>query len=209
MGKNRRSTTAKERMLKKIRHALLQKKENPYPQFEDTSLFEDLSHALSITFAEQLTRVNGHFIYCEDEFQLIENLLLLAEKRKFSKIYAWEKSIQEFLQHYEFPFFATDRDFEQAQVGITACEALIARSGSILVSSGTEAGRRLSSTPPIHIVFARKSQLVPDLKDGLALVRTRYGANSPPSMISIITGQNISHSDAQNPKESYVFFLDA
>lgn len=200
MGKNSRTTTAKERMLKNIRHALLQKKENPFPGFEEAPLFEVPTGPLSILFAEEFSEAGGQFIYCEDEFQLIENLLLLAQKKKFNKIYAWEKSIQDFLMHYEFPFFHSDTNFDQAEVGISACEALIARTGSILISSRTEAGRRLSSYSPAHIVFARADQVVLDIKDGLSLIQERYSKSAQlPSFQSLITGQS----------EVYVFLLES
>src|SRR5690606_19015642 len=113
------------------------------------------------------TAVAGKFVYCEDEVSFIENLLSLAEKEKLRKMYAWEPSIQRLLDRYEFPFFRTEKDFSDAEAGITTCEALIARSGSILVSNGNAGGRRLTIYPSIHVVVAYTSQLVMDIKDGL------------------------------------------
>lgn len=201
-------------MLKKIRHALLQKRENPYPNFEETSLYSADPDPIDIKFAQQFTAVAGKFIYCEDELQFIENLVLLAEQQKLRKLYAWEAHIQELLAQYDFPFFSTDRDFMDAEVGITSCEALIARSGSILVSNGNTAGRRLGIYPHIHVVIGYTSQLVWDIKDGLTLIANKYDDHLP-SMVSLVTGPSRTADiektlvmGAHGPKELYLFLLE-
>ena len=210
----RETTTSKEKMLKKIRKALLEKRDNPYPNLEDTPLYEENSEYLEVVFAEQLTAVSGHFLYCEDEIQFIENLLQLAEDKNLRKIYCWEPGLQKLLSTYEYPFYSTDTDFLQAEVGITLCESLIARNGSIMVSNGNAAGRRLSIYPHIHIVLAYTSQLVLDLKDGFKLLKDKYGSDLP-SMISNITGPSRTADiektlvlGAHGPKELYVFLIE-
>src|SRR6202000_2249938 len=182
------NTTSKERLLKKIRKALLERRDNPYPNLEELPLYAPASEIPEVVFAEQFTAVNGQFVFCEDEMQFIENLLTLAEQRNWRKIYCWEQPLKDILNTYEYPFFETDKDFDQAEVGFTLCEALIARNGSILLSSAGMAGLRLSIYPPIHIVLAYTSQLVPDLKDGFKLIKTKYG-NQLPSMISNIRSE--------------------
>lgn len=201
-------------MLKKIRHALLQKREHPYPNFEDMPLHAEESDPIDVLFAQRLTAVAGHFIYCEDEVALIEGLLLLAEQEKLRRMYAWEPSIQQLLDRYEFPFFRTEKDFAEAEAGITACEALSARSGSVLISNGNAAGRRLTIYPHVHVVVAYASQLVMDIKDGLDFVQQRYGENLP-SLISVISGPSRTADiektlvlGAHGPKKLYVFLLE-
>lgn len=78
-------------------------------------------------------------------------------------------------------------ELERCDVGITGCEAMVAQTGSILVTSRTSGGRALSVLPPHHIVLARRDQLVRDLPAAFALIKQRYGSNYP-SMISFITG---------------------
>lgn len=209
-----KETTSKEKMLKKIRKALLEKRDNPYPNLEDTPLYEEYNDHLDILFAEQFMAVAGSFVFCENDIQLIENLLQLAEEKGWRKIYCWEPELQKLLSPYEFPFYSTDTDFLNADVGITACESLIARNGSIMVSNGTEAGRRLSIYPHVHIVIAYTSQLVLDLKDAFKLLKEKYGENLP-SMISNITGPSRTADiektlvlGAHGPKELYVFLLE-
>ena len=207
-------TTSKEKLLKKIRKALLEKQDNPYPNLEDLPMYAPNEEMLEVLFAEQFTAIAGQFVFCEDEMQFIENLLTLAEERKWHKIYCWEPPLQEILTQYEYPYFETDKDFEQAQVGFTLCEALIARNGSILLSNANMAGRRLSIYPPVHIVLAYTSQLVTDLKDGFKLIKTKYG-HQLPSMITNVTGPSRTSDiektlvlGAHGPKELFVFLLD-
>ncbi|PWK69252.1 L-lactate dehydrogenase complex protein LldG [Mucilaginibacter oryzae] len=207
-------TTSKEKLLKKIRKALLEKRDNPYPQLEDLPLYPPTDEMPEVIFAEQFTNVAGQFVFCEDELQFIENLINLAETRQWRKIYCWEPKLQEILNRFEYPFYTTDKDFEQAEVGFTLCEALIARNGSVLLSNGNMAGRRLSIYPPVHIVLAYTSQMVMDLKDGFKLIKTRYGSNLP-SMISNVTGPSRTADiektlvlGAHGPKELFVFMLD-
>lgn len=201
-------------MLKKIRKALLEKKDNPYPNLEDTPLYEDYKDHIDLLFAEQLTAVAGNFVFCEDDIQLVENLLHLAEEKNWRKIYCWETEIQSLLSKYEFPHYTTDTDFFNADVGITTCEALIARNGSVLVSNGNQSGRRLSIYPHVHIVIAFTSQLVLDLKDAFKLLKVKYPEKNP-TMIVNITGPSRTADiektlvlGAHGPKELYVFLLE-
>lgn len=209
-----KETTSREKMLKKIRKALLEKRDNPYPNLEDTPLYEEYTDHLDVLFAGQLSAVSGNFVFCEDDIQLIENLIELADKKNWRKIYAWEPALQSLLSNYEFPFYSTDTEFLNAEVGITFCEALVARNGSVLISNGAEAGRRLSIYPHIHIVIAYTSQLVLDLKDGFKLLKDKYPEGLP-SMVSNITGPSRTADiektlvlGAHGPKELYVFLLE-
>ena len=207
-------TTSKEKLLKKIRKALLEKRDNPYPNLEDLPHYPQPDDMPEVLFAEEFTAAAGQFFFCEDEIQFIENLLSLAEERKWRKIYCWEPALQEILQKYDYPYFETDKDFEQAEVGFTLCETLIARNGSILLSNSNMAGRRLSIYPPVHIVLAYTSQIVLDLKDAFKIIKNKYG-NQLPSMLTTVTGPSRTADiektlvmGAHGPKELFVFLLE-
>jgi L-lactate dehydrogenase complex protein LldG len=79
------------------------------------------------------------------------------------------------------------KSLERCSVGITACDALIAQTGSILLTARSAGGRALSVLPPHHVVMARADQLVPDLPAAFDLLSARYGENYP-SFITFITG---------------------
>ncbi|WP_158825445.1 LutC/YkgG family protein [Mucilaginibacter lacusdianchii] len=210
------NTTPKERLLKKVRKALLERRDNPYPNLEEQPLYpapteDDIPEVM---FAEAFIATGGQFVFCEDEIQFIESLLNLAEERKWHKIYCWESGLQQLLDQYEYPYYQTDKDFDLADVGFTLCEALIARNGSILLSNAGMAGRRLSIYPPVHIVLAYTSQLVMDLKDGFKVLKDKY-QNRLPSMVTTVTGPSRTADiektlvmGAHGPKELFVFLLE-
>lgn len=76
---------------------------------------------------------------------------------------------------------------EKCAGSVTACEALIAQTGSVLITSAGCGGRAISILPPHHVVVANRDQLLPDLLSAFALMRQKYGAHYP-STISFITG---------------------
>ncbi len=79
------------------------------------------------------------------------------------------------------------QDMESCDAGISACDALIAQTGSVLVTSQSAGGRALSVLPPHHVVLARREQLLADLPAAFALLQAKY-APAYPSLISFITG---------------------
>jgi len=90
------------------------------------------------------------------------------------------------------PLLRTDRPYdvqalEACDVGISECDALVAQTGSVLVTSRSAGGRALSVLPPHHVVLARREQLLPDLPAAFELLKRKYAGNYP-SMISFITG---------------------
>ncbi|MEW6302662.1 MAG: LUD domain-containing protein [Verrucomicrobiota bacterium] len=78
-------------------------------------------------------------------------------------------------------------ELEACDVGITECDALIAQTGSVIITSRSAGGRALSVLPPHHLVLARRDQLLPDLLAGFALLKKKYAPNFP-SMMSVVTG---------------------
>ena len=77
---------------------------------------------------------------------------------------------------------------ESSQATITGCEALVAQTGSVLVSAAC-GGRGASVIAPVHIVVATIDQLVPDLDAALAQVQER-GVVSQNSFLCLITGSS-------------------
>jgi L-lactate dehydrogenase complex protein LldG len=75
----------------------------------------------------------------------------------------------------------------EAELGVTACDCLIAQMGAIVVTPKSAGGRALSVLPPVHLVIARRDQILPDLAAALAFIRRRYDGHWP-STLSIIAG---------------------
>jgi L-lactate utilization protein LutC len=93
----------------------------------------------------------------------------------------------------ELKFFLDDKfqlnkdsvSFSKYSCGITAADYLIARTGSIILTSLSAAGRRLSVLPPVHIVIAEEKQIVPSLAEAFRLLK---GKSFDWSYAVLITG---------------------
>jgi L-lactate dehydrogenase complex protein LldG len=77
---------------------------------------------------------------------------------------------------------------EESEATITLCEALVALTGSVLVSSAC-GGRGASVVAPVHIVVAGLGHLVPDLDSAFAVMRER-GTAAQNSYVCLITGSS-------------------
>ncbi len=96
--------------------------------------------------------------------------------------------------------------------GITGCLALIAQTGSVLVTPDSAGGRALSVIPPHHIVLATQAQLIADLPGAFELLQS---GDSLPSFASIITGpsrtgdiERILVLGAHGPKKLTVILIE-
>jgi L-lactate dehydrogenase complex protein LldG len=144
-------------------------------------------------FARNCADLKANFQRLADHDELKTALLQLRETEKWQRIASHEGELTNFAcQALGLPTLLTDRGYdvealEKCDVGITACDALIAQTGGVAVTSRSTGGRALTILPPHHVVIARREQLVPDLPAAFALLQQRYAPDFP-SMISFITG---------------------
>jgi L-lactate dehydrogenase complex protein LldG len=82
---------------------------------------------------------------------------------------------------------AANASVREADLGVTSCVCLVARTGSIVVAARTVEERALSALPPVHLVVARRSQIVLDLEAAIGVLRQAHGEKFP-SLISVISG---------------------
>jgi len=168
---NQNNTTPKERILKKVRQALIFKSKAVYSNIDlDSNVFAQPSEKepLLETFARNLTEQQGQFVYCDNKFDFIDKLLTLTERKKLKNMYCVEEQLQQLLKDSGVSFSQESVIPEKTQVGITSCEALVARTGSILVSS-IKNGRAATIYPPVHIVVAYTSQVVMEMKEAMPI----------------------------------------
>jgi L-lactate dehydrogenase complex protein LldG len=102
----------------------------------------------------------------------------------------------------------------ESDVSFTRCEALLARTGTVLVSSRLSGGRTSTVASQVHAVIAFTDELVPDIKEGFQLLKTKYKGQLP-SMFSLLSGPSRTAdiektlvTPAHGPKAIYVFLLD-
>lgn len=208
-------STSREKILKRVRDALIEKSEVPYPILDkDSSVFHDIAESPDITFAEELIRISGKFVYCDSEDEFLNTLRLFILEKDWGVLHCQDQVLQKFLQSGGIPFESSKDALTEAKIGITRCEYLIARLGSVMVSSALSPGRRIICYPGIHLVVGYSSQLVPDLKQALSGIRKKY-RDQMPGMVSVISGPSRTADiektlvmGAHGPAELYVFLID-
>jgi len=208
-------STSREKVLKKIRDALIEQTEAPYPIIDlESSVFPELTEPLDVVFAENLVKIQGKFIYCDNEEEFFSTLQSFILDKDWPVLYCLDPVLQDILKNAGIPFESDPGKITEAGLGITRCENLVARFGSVVVSSRLSPGRKINVFPEIHLVMAFTSQLVPDLKQALQNIRKKYPDDFP-SMISVITGPSRTADiektlvlGAHGPKELYVFLIE-
>jgi L-lactate dehydrogenase complex protein LldG len=182
--------------------------------FTDSKEFLDpLDDMPEFVFARNLVGVNGKFSFCENQRELLAALSTLYQEQKWDNVYAPEKDIRNYLGMAGIPCHDDPEKIKSIQAGITGCEYLIARSGSILVSSAQTLSRRVIAHSPQHIVIAKTSQIVDEMKHGIEGIRNKY--DRLPGTITAITGPSRTADiektlvlGAHGPEELYVFLVN-
>lgn len=178
------------------------------------------------TFGEQLARFRANaselratFHEVADRAALAQGLGELRDAEGWKKIASHSgKMTDAACRALALPVCRTDPSYnvselEACDAGISECDALVAQTGSVLITTRSAGGRALSVLPPHHVVLARRDQLVPDLPAAFKLLKEKYAANYP-SMISFITGpsrtgdiERILVLGAHGPKKLTIFIV--
>ena len=206
---------SKENILKKIRKALSHSTPLPFPKSEGSeSVFQPANQEKEIEFAEQFTKLQGRFIFCINQQELAFQLNSLVKKMDWQKVFC----VEDDLLKAAGPQLAeriVKTGLANCDVSITGCECLVARTGSIVMSSGQTSGRTTSVYAPIHICIAYSGQMVYDVKDALQLVKDKYGS-ALPSLITFATGPSRTADiektlvvGVHGPKEVYLFLVES
>ncbi len=199
----------RENILGRIREALQTKAPLPGSHGDDAGHLSDgppVAHArewlpfVGKTSGEQFDLFAKNCADLKADFQLLASrdelksaLTKIRDVEKWQRVASHDSELTNFAcKALNLPTLLTDKGYdvqalEKCDVGITACDALIAQTGGVAVTSRSTGGRALSVLPPHHIVVARREQLVADLPAAFAFLQQKYAPDFP-SMISFITG---------------------
>lgn len=208
------SSSAKETILKKIRQALANPVPVPFQSKEgSSSLFKPSVQELELEFAENFTGLKGRFSFCLNFNELADQLNGIFSAYSIKSVVCKEEGLLKLLLKSGVKALFTD-DLATAEVSVTSCELLIARTGSIILSSAQPNGRTASIYPPIHICIAFTSQLVYDLREGIQMLKEKYNTKLP-SFITLATGPSRTADiektlviGVHGPQEVFVLLLE-
>jgi L-lactate dehydrogenase complex protein LldG len=199
----------KEKIFRRIREGLAMPA--PYPGHHDaghaSGPAEAIAHWLppvgtdfesqAELFARNSEKLKSTFQLLESEAAAAQGLAELARAEGWQRVAAHGDgahgaATRAMVSGLGLPALWTDggydvREMERCDAGISECDALVAQTGSVLVTGRSAGGRALSVLPPHHVVLARREQLVADLPAAFALLERKY-AGGYPSFVGFITG---------------------
>jgi L-lactate dehydrogenase complex protein LldG len=171
-------------------------------------------------FRTNAAELKADFYTVKDMPELLAKIAQLKEAEGWKKAASHNGNLTNpVCEALKLPVCLTDAAYEKTElekcdVGISQCDALVAQTGSALVTSRSAGGRALSVLPPHHVILATRDQLLPGLPEAMQLIKTKYASNYP-SMISFITGpsrtgdiERILVLGAHGPKKLTIFCLD-
>ena len=209
-------STSREKVLKNIRTALINSMHAPFPpQEQEEPVLKPLEDedALDVAFAVALNEVSGHFVYTAGLNELNEAIITLIEQKGYKKVFCLIPQIKDFLEKNNIAITDNVKSVHECDLVISDCECLIARFGSVVLSSAQVLSRKGIAAPENHIVIARNNQIVRDIKDAFAYLKKKYD-NVLPSMFTMVTGPSRTADiektlvlGAHGQKELFVFLL--
>ncbi len=210
--------SARENILKKISTSLERATlPMPFPEVQEAGvdgIYADNGLSVEENFATEFIKLGGKFIFCDNERQLLNEIHVLYDNMEWQQLLCAEPRLLRLFCGSKMDFVQpADPREEGADACITDCEFLVARTGSVILSSRQNMGRVASVYFPIHIIVAYVAQLVPDISDAIEGMKQRYGSDLP-SMINLNTGPSRTADiektlvvGVHGPREVYCFLV--
>ena len=172
---------ARENILHKIAGALRERVDIPFPQEDFYLEFAGDQGDLISRFSKEFTTHQGKLITCTGKKDLLDNLQSLVAAKKWKNINCPYPALLKDLQLASLPLI-NNVNGNETEVGITGCECLVARTGSVLFSAAQASGRTLPVSVPVHLVIATANQLVFDINDAIDHIQNKYQGHLPSAL---------------------------
>ncbi len=162
--------------------------------------------SIDVLFTRNFVAGGGHFFYCENEQEALENLKDIVDNEQIEEIVCFDnklksllsrlnvKQIQNFQSHSDFAFIE--------------CEYLVAFDGAIMLSSHQTNGRKQEDIPNNVIIYACPGQLVSNISEALQRLKSSKSDNIPTNITSI-RGKNLHNVESSaNAKNIYLLLVE-
>lgn len=206
----------REKVLKKIRNALLDTEESSSLLKDEQKMvsFVKSDTPLPMQFAENFTEAGGMFYFAENQKELKQALNATLNKLKYQTVFCSNDYYANLVMSDTYAIISNPDDLPTVQAVISECEFLCARTGSILMSSYLSAGRRGVAMNDALIIIAKQDQVLPDIEDALRETQKKYNGRFP-SQLSFVTGPSRTADiekqlilGAHGSKRVFVFIYD-
>lgn len=153
-------STNREKVLKRIRQAHIDAIPNPYPDFREKSdVFNDESEDPAVLFARRFIENKGKLIFCDDDIDFAEKLVELSERIDAKSLLCVEEKLQDFLLKIDLDHLRSWNEHSNIHDVIVTCDALIARTGSIVFTYKNRPVRSLVAFGKNILVYATIDQI--------------------------------------------------
>ncbi|MFC2088553.1 lactate utilization protein C [Calditrichota bacterium] len=188
---------SKEKTLNRLHKPEIVKSIASLPEINDSNVFADYPSAENLLdiFTQKFKSLSGELILVSDLKEAgksINNLISQSNNKKcithssslIDTLLEQNQSISSFFDKSDSKNL-NSKTFSEYEIGLTATDYLVARTGSIVLRSLSAGGRRLSILPPTHIVLAERKQMVFSLDQ---ILKSQELYLNTGSFATIITG---------------------
>lgn len=190
----------RDKILKRIRQALLDKAPDPFPDVNFAAKLEeyDEQEFPELLFAENFISAGGHFTFCEKESELKAFLLYALQQLNAKTIVCTHSKLKNLTD-------GTNSFTDTPDISISSCFSLAAYPPSLILSSSSCFHRA-----PNHIIVASAQDTVHDLKSGLTRIKevVRYGNENNFEIISFAESGNDENAIVYPAKNFFIAMID-
>lgn len=206
---------SKEEILKRI--AAVRRQTKAAILFNDSldeEIYQPVLPGQITCFKTELEAISGVCVVVTTKTTLYAELKNYLTLKNINKLFVRDNVLKAELEAVGVNCTNDTSNFDDMQAGATFCEFLIARTGSVVVTSHGDSGRQMNVFPPVHLVIASAKQLVNYPKDAYVALREKYKEDLP-SVITTISGPSRTADiektlvlGAHGPKELVVFLSE-
>lgn len=150
---------------------------------EHSKYFPEEKLPIDEKFTYNFTKNGGKFLYCESIPEILtafDNILLENDWYE-SSVFCIDDDLMSQFDGFNLSFSKKN----STTFFLSTCESLVANNGSILLSSHQIKEKKLNELPSNFIIFAKTSQLVENISEGLRIIKN-HNKNHIPSNITTI-----------------------
>ncbi len=168
--------------------------------------------SLDDLFVHNFIDKGGKFLYCTTFNEVANNLIGILDENKWTSITCLdEKNLSTFSDQLS---IEVNFDVKNNSPIFTTCEHLIADAGSILFSSNQLKESKISNLSTDFIVFAKTSQFVKNMGEGLTGIKNNFKENIPTNICAVKSftpepdEDNFLTSGTSNSKNLYLLLFE-
>lgn len=161
---------------------------------------------IDVLFTRNFVNGGGHFFYCENEQEALENLKDIVDNERIDEVICFDNKLKSLLNRLNVNQIQNFKSF--SDFAFIECEYLVAFDGAIMLSSHQTNGRKQEDIPNNVIIYASPGQLVSNISEALQRLKSCKNENLPTNITSI-RGKNLHNVDSSaNAKNIYLLLVE-